>query len=197
MKGVRMNTAYYVTQESDSSWDAIVEFDDHSYIESKFCTVEKAQFKAAEMVARILCMVIDPATVPVICATRQEEQEMYDVIEQEDHTWIGYVRIQDGLERTVPLKSKGEAICAVIRVARSLNGVYILSSEVAVRYFKAEPTPGPQAELMPQGTVDKILNGDLVLVPWDAKILKYRITDDECEEVLARREGRVNECARF
>lgn len=187
-----MDGKYYVTQSSDDKWDAIVEFDDHGYIKTGFTTIRQAQAEAAMMVARLTHHKIHPATVPAVRATGQKaDKTMYKVVQQDDGTWIGHIRVQDGIEYTDRYKNKDDTVSAVIRAARILNGVYVLREEVVVvPHNSPVHLKNGKTGIIAPATLEKILSGELVLVPTDSKILKYRITDEECEQVLARREGR-------
>lgn len=188
-----MDGKYYVTQDDrNQTWAGVVEIDKASHVLAGYGSKKEAQDWVAGMVAKLTMHHINPRAVPVIHATKQKaDKTMYKIVQQDDGTWIGHVRVQDSTEYTDRCKDKDGAISAVVRSARTLNGVYIMRDEVVVvPYNPPVKCKDGKTGIVPQSTVDKILSGDLVLVPKDSKILKYRITDEECEQVLAWREGR-------
>lgn len=115
---------------------------------------------------------------------------MYRITKMIDGSWCVECGIQDGTERWSENNRK-EAVQSLIRGARTLNHAYIREDDITFSEEKSsesqhtEHVSAADLELL-----QKIRYGHKVVLDYNDKRLEYRITDVECELIVAIREGK-------
>lgn len=95
--------------------------------------------------------------------------------------YLCYCQVQDGQE-VWEESNLTDAIFSVIRNARSLNGDFITKDDIVIACCKIE-------NCCQDTLLDQIKSGYKVVLDFDDKRIKYRITQEECDLILKIREG--------
>lgn len=114
---------------------------------------------------------------------------MYSITKLLNGEWLVECRIQDGTECWRE-KSRQEAIHSLIRSARVMNGSHIHEGDITFEEEdppKARETTAADAKLL-----DEIRTKRKIVLDHTDKRLQYRITDKECDLIIAIREGRLD-----
>lgn len=96
------------------------------------------------------------------------------------------VEIQDGTETWME-KDRQTAIASVIRGARVLNGTYINSDQI--EFLCISPVIVARVTNEEEILLNDIRRGLKVVLNYDDKRIRYNITDEECDYLVARRES--------
>lgn len=113
---------------------------------------------------------------------------MYYITKLLNGDWLVECMIQDGWERWREF-SRENAIHSLIRAAKTLNGAYIREDDI-----KELTEPEVKAPLLPDSELQlltDIKRGTKKVLEFDHYLLKYRITQEEADIILAIREGRL------
>jgi hypothetical protein len=115
---------------------------------------------------------------------------MYKIFVARDGTCVCECEIQDGRE-TCTAPNRQIATYKLIQMARMLNHAYIREDDI--EYLNTPSRPKEDCEGCQEWKVmrDRISRGEVRVVEVImSKPFQYRITDEECEMVVAIREGR-------
>jgi hypothetical protein len=116
---------------------------------------------------------------------------MYQITERYDGDWACEVEVQDGVERWVE-ETKDRAIGAVVSAAWTLNGARIRRDEVTVVPFAIASGPGDKSVTASNAQLLRnITSGHLVVLEATDPRIAYRLSDDELDNIIAIREGRL------
>ncbi len=114
---------------------------------------------------------------------------MYNITELRNGKWYCQYRIQDGTEDfTEPTRKK--AVQGMISAARTMNNMYITEKDISF-FIEGPPPPLPQMTAAQQELLSLIGTGRKVIIDYDDKRNKYRITDKECDMIVKIREGNL------
>lgn len=84
------------------------------------------------------------------------------------------------------LETLEQAVSWVVQTNRVMNHNYMRRDEVTI---VDQPPLGPRiVTVKDEDTLDRIARGELVVLSFNDKRILYRITDEECEFILTRRE---------
>lgn len=118
---------------------------------------------------------------------------MYSITKLLDNRWLVECRIQDGTERWHET-SRETAVHSLISGARILNNSYIHENEISFYEEEAKIavlSGGKSLSSSDEQLLSDIKNKRKVVLDFDDFRLKYRITKEECEKIVAIREGRL------
>ncbi len=115
---------------------------------------------------------------------------MYEVVELADGSWYCYGRVQDGTEDWKPNPPTLDgAIKSMISFARVSNGSYIKKKDITVTRYQKPPDRVVSEE--DWKLLQDIKRGALVALDHTDKRIRCNIDDDDCDLIVAIREGRV------
>lgn len=111
---------------------------------------------------------------------------MYRILKALSGKMTAECQIQDGTERA-EFTDETEAFHWLIKSARVFNGDFIRNDDIErLDMVIVDPPPPSQED---QLLLEKIRRKELVVVPFDDKRLRCRITDAECDMLIEIREG--------
>jgi hypothetical protein len=114
---------------------------------------------------------------------------MYWITAMRDGTFWCEGRVQDGTERwSKPTRKR--AVQSMIKFARVMNGSMIREDDIG---FSTEEPPEPRVVSEEDWQLLQAIKSKAkVVLPCDHYLLKYRITEQECQMVQEIREGEVH-----
>ena len=113
---------------------------------------------------------------------------MYKIIHDlKSDKYIVKCEIQDGTE-TWTENTRAKAIGSLISVARTLNGSYIREDDIEFLEMKRESISTNSISLEDAQLLDQIRRGEKVVLNFNDPRVRYRLTDEECDWVIQRRE---------
>lgn len=116
---------------------------------------------------------------------------MYKIFIARDGTCVCECEIQDGRE-TCSARNREIATHKLIQMARMLNHAYIREDDI--EYLDTPAPPKPECEGCQEWKTmrDRLSRGEIRVVEVImCKPFQYRITDEECDQIVALREGRL------
>lgn len=119
----------------------------------------------------------------------KELYPMYRIIRVLHNQWKCECDIQDGTERWQE-SSRESAVHSLIAAARTLNGSYIREDDIEI--IDVNPLISTRTvSFAQQKLLDEIQSGQKVVLDFDDKRIKYRLTNEECDWIIQRREGKL------
>lgn len=114
------------------------------------------------------------------------QDPMYLIQENNDGSWTGICRIQDGKEKFTE-GSRQDAIHSMIQTARIMNGVYITEKNIHFLSLRSKIVKETSDE--DQKLLDDLRRGEKVALDFNDPRIKYNLTKEELDLIIAIREG--------
>lgn len=113
---------------------------------------------------------------------------MYKIIHDiKSDSYIVKCQVQDGTE-TWTEKTRAKAIGSLISAARTLNNSYIREDDIEFLDMKRNLISTRSISVEDANLLDQIRCGEKVALDFNDKRVKYRLTDEECDWIIQRRE---------